>query len=71
MQRVDQIDHATGDVERSGIMTEILVLEDRLARGWAMIENSESSGSNVDDLYAHFLQLLRQYETLYDRRNAA
>lgn len=43
-------------------------LEGRLNRGWSLISEAEAQGKPSDDLFAHFLNLLGEYESLLDAR---
>lgn len=50
---------------------EITLLEKRLERGWQVITAAEQRGESTDRLLDHFTELLRRYESLYDRQSAA
>ncbi|HLT18902.1 MAG TPA: hypothetical protein VKZ96_05530 [Thermomicrobiales bacterium] len=46
-------------------------LEQRLERGWRMIEAEEAKGAPTDHLVNHLLNLLAQYESAYRELRAA
>ena len=50
---------------------EVRELEQRLQRGWNIIEATEARGEPTEHLVDHFLTLLAQYESAYRLASAA
>lgn len=54
------------NVPADATAAEIQALEQRLQRGWAIIEERARDGQSVERLEDHWLTLLAEYETAYD-----
>jgi hypothetical protein len=47
-----------------------VALEQRLERGWQLMERREREGRPTEDLLHHFLTLLGEYEAIYGVQGA-
>lgn len=61
------VEHFEFVAETSGYQAELAALQSRLERGWQMIEDLKSAGRDVSAHEDHFVQLLSDYERLYDQ----
>lgn len=68
---VDTVLSDYGDGVSFNREAEIAVLANRLERGWALIEERTRSGADVSEYEAHWLNLLKEYESAYEMVHGA